>query len=266
MSKVLPTWKPRVPFWTLRGVRNKPVILAAPQALFDFWLKHAPREFPGLDMSERAFALSLSGLVDFVRACAISRVTCILPSVSADSVWHAWLAWDEANFKDFFAHLFGAVPAHHPSEELELGQGVGLQNTWLALSLMDRTVPIHHEMPALFRLDRKVMATGGFAYGWCNQVVFHSKIVNAREIDSKFIRHPELTGLALMTAFALWPGTEEILAAHLKANESSGGGGGGDGSIGTSGGCDADAGDGGCSDGGSGGGGDGGGCGGGCGG
>lgn len=225
-----PTWIPSVPFWSLRGVRNKNLILATPAPLFDFWKTHSANEFPNLDVSERAYALSMSGLMDFVKACSI-RKSCVLPSVAADSIWHAWLAWDQKSFNDFFQSRMGCFPSHTSSADMDVPLGLGIQNTWLALSVLDKVMPTHQHMPALFKLDRKVLAPGGWAYGWWDGDVFHSKILSNRSIDKQFKSHPDLNKSTLLAAFAIFPGAEAIIKEHLESakhskngNEGSSGG------------------------------------------
>ena len=207
-------WKPSAKFWTLRGLANAPRLLAMPAGLYPAWKKFVTIEHPNVDKSERAFARSASGLMDFLAVCVKNDLSCVLPSAAADSVWHAWLFWDAASFKAFSEKIFGRVVVHRTVGEMSVSKEEGIQNTWVTLALIREVVPYASSMPALFELDRKLKFPGGWAYAFDEGALVHANIGADREFSNRLVAHPLLCAAALKSAFVNLPGTEQIIAAH----------------------------------------------------
>lgn len=251
------TWRPLAKFWTLRGLSNVPYLMSLPAGLYPAWKKFVTIENPKTDKSERAFARSASGLMDFFRACVQNDLECVLPSAAADSVWHAWLFWNSDSFEVFSKEFFGRVINHRPWGDMMTQKEQGIQNTWITLARMRNEMPYLKDMPALFALDRKLSFPGGWAYAFKDGGLVHADIGSDREFKERLQTHPLIRPDPLKAAFSQLSGTDKILANHearvlkRKGRQETGGGevaafwGGFDGDSGSDGG---DGGGGGCGD------------------
>jgi hypothetical protein len=227
-----------------------------PPGLEAYWRRSAPLEYRGIRTDAFFFARAAEGLMTFFDVVRRSGRACALPSEAADSVWHAWLRWDQAGLARFCTTCFGRAIPH--VERGELGAGA-LLNTLSICRTLDRVNRHKVYLPALFRLDARLRMPKGHGYWLHGDEILHAPL-NGWGLGAATRRpHPELTLHAqYMAGMVSW----ELLEHHLRqqqrrADGSSCGSSDGDGVLSF-----GDGGDGGaCSDGG-----DGGGCGGGCGG
>lgn len=217
------------------------------------WVEHAPREFPGIPSSELFFIRAAEGLMNFFAIAQKSHAAYALPSLAADSVWHAWLQWDADDLARFCRRHFEAPVAHLPHEALD---HLALPRALVACRHSDGIEAHRSKLPRLFGLDTRLRMPSGHAYRQNGFTIDYARL-NAEgryRYDGK--THPALTLRALLAAGLIsqmmfedevkrWLG-----AGHVHTVLADGGSDSDDG-----GGTDAD-----------GGGGDGGGCGGGCGG
>lgn len=238
---------------------------AVPEALRDFWTRHGPAEFPGMPITDKAWAWSLRGLLTYFSIAASTTQQTLLPSRAADSVWHAWLAWDAEHLRRFQLRYFNKELPHVAKEDMPTGPSMdtAIPRTWGLASAAEGLPILSGHVPFVFAVDNVLDMPTGWAYR-------HNTARHAVEVAD--IRPNGLSGLrpveSLTAAAFLGLGMLSATEAEVwqkKNLEGSGSTGSSCGvgmpaySCGSSSSCDG--GDGGCSSGG----GDGGSCGGGCG-
>jgi hypothetical protein len=136
------------------------------------WRKHAPLEFPGIPVNELFFIRAAEGLMNFFAIAQNAHTAYALPSLAADSVWHAWLRWDADDLARFCRRHFEAPVAHLPHEALD---NLALPRALVACRHGDG-MPAHAlKLPRLFRLDARLRMPSGHGY-W----VYYPNIVYAR--------------------------------------------------------------------------------------
>ncbi|MDN4036675.1 hypothetical protein [Massilia sp. YIM B02443] len=218
------------------------------------WFRHAPLEFPGIPLSDLFFIRAAEGLMNFFEIAQTAHTSYALPSLAADSVWHAWLRWDEDDLARFCRRHFQAPVAHLPQEALD---ALALPRTLVACRHSDG-IPAHAaRLPRLFELDSRLRMPLGHAYRQRGFNIDYARLNAEGRYRYDGATHPALSLRALLAAgFISQMMYEQALGRHLGAGHGH--------AMLVDGGADLDGG-GADSDGGSGGG-DGGGCGGGCGG
>ncbi|RYE79994.1 MAG: hypothetical protein EOO80_05015 [Oxalobacteraceae bacterium] len=141
--------------------RYQPQLADLPPALEPYWRHSAPHEYQGIPTDAFFFARAAEGLMHFFDAVTASGKACTLPSVAADSVWHAWLRLDAAGLARFCQRHFGAAVPH--VERSGLGSGA-LLNTFAACHALDCGMPHKPQLPSLFSLDTRLGMRGGHGY------------------------------------------------------------------------------------------------------
>ena len=203
-------------------------------------------EFPGIPRDALFFVRAADGLLGFFDAVTTQGASCALPSLAADSVWHAWLDLDPEGLARFCRRHFGAAVPHLEAASLAPG---ALARALVACRALEG-IPAHGPaLPRIFTLDARLRMPRGHGY-WMEQgeVVYARLDASGRRLRTAW-RHPELSLAALLATGYI---SEETHDEALRRRQD-----GGDGHAGSAGGdCD---GSGDCGDGG-------GGCGGGCGG
>jgi hypothetical protein len=99
-------------------VFNPSLVALVPPELEDFWREHAEKEFKGIPTSHKFYLRALDGLMTYFRCCGMSEAVCLLPSKAVDSVWHAWLDYNEKQLNTFCGDNFGKSINHIPVAEL----------------------------------------------------------------------------------------------------------------------------------------------------
>lgn len=235
---------------------------AVPTALFPYWRKTAPDEFPGIPVDASFYTRSLEALLMFFDCVANTGRLCGLPSRAADSVWHAWMRMDPANLAQFCRLHFGRSIPHVESGQIVGDMGVALAACLVEARRLELQQPASPTLPRLFTLDRALRMPLGFDYTIEHGLVACARL-DAAGLPSGSAHYPEyLTRHALFASSLISESEFALGSVHAQrqrdrsADQSGSGCGGipGDGSPG---------GDGGGGDGGSGCGGGGGGCGGG---
>lgn len=235
---------------------------AVPTALFPYWRKTAPDEFPGIPIDAPFYTRSLEALLMFFDCVANTGRLCGLPSRAADSVWHAWMQMDPDNLAQFCRLHFGRAIPHVESGQMDGDMGVALAACLVEARRLELQQPASPTLPRLFTLDRALRMPLGFDYTIEHGLVACARL-DAAGLPSGSAHYPEyLTRHALFAAALISESEFALGSVHAqrqrdRSGDQAGGGCGGiagDGSPG---------GDGGGGDGGSGCGGGGGGCGGG---
>ncbi|MFC0133684.1 hypothetical protein CR105_09605 [Massilia eurypsychrophila] len=135
-----------------------------PASLFPYWQRTAQFEFKGIPQDAFFFARATEGLLTFFDCVRTSGKRCLLPSIAADSVWHAWARMDARSLDAFCIQHFGRTIAHVDQAEM----GPDMENalaTCIATARQlrggDPSAPI---VPRLFALDGSLFMPGGYGY------------------------------------------------------------------------------------------------------
>lgn len=236
---------------------------AVPQALRNYWEMHGPTEFPGMPTTAKAWAWSLRGLLTYFALAASTPQQTLLPSRAADSVWHAWLAWDPEHLRRFQLRHFNKELPHVAKEDMPSGGSTdtALPRTWGLASAAERLPVLSGKVPFLFTVDKVL----GMPTGWAYIHNIRDRTVEVADIrpDGVSSSYRPAVGLTAAAFVGLGLLTADEALAWQQKNLDTGGSGGSSCGVGLhSYSCgSSSSGDGG----GDSGGGDGGGCGGGCG-
>jgi hypothetical protein len=197
----------------LRRSRNREQLEAIAQGLCEAWQRNGPKDFAGIPTGRLFFYRAAAGLMDFFDVAARRGRPCALPSLAADAVWHAWLAWDADDLARFCRRYFGMSIVHMPQSGL--GREALAQTLVGCRALEGR--PAHGPgLPALFALDACLRMPNGHGY-W----IEHGDIVY-RRLDVAGSRagaaqvHPDL---ALPALYAAGLVSEAAYLALMKKNE-----------------------------------------------
>ena len=152
----------------MRTSRYASLMHSLPPGLLPFWASSANLEFKGIPRDALFFARAAEGLLTFFDCVRHSGMLCGLPSRAADSVWHAWLAFDRDGLDAFCLRHFGRTIQH--TEAADIGAGMG--NALAVCLAQARKLEGHSGaapiLPRLFALDRELAMPRGFAY-WLKQ-------------------------------------------------------------------------------------------------
>lgn len=236
----------------IRQSRYRPQFEDIPAGLFPFWQRNSGREFAGIPTDRLFFIRAATGLMRFFEVAADRRQPCALPSLAADSVWHAWTAWDPVNLEHFCRWHFGRPIRHLPNAELD---ALALPRALVGCRVLEGVPPQGPALPALFGLDFALRMPSGYHYAVEGVNVFYTPMNPDGQSPGRGFQHGDLTLDALLGA-NLISAAQHADALRSRAQGDRQGGsmnGGGSGGDGDGIDCDSD---------GSGGGGCGGGCGG----
>ena len=224
---------------------------AVPQALRDYWEVHGPAEFPGMPTTAKAWAWSLRGLLTYFALAASTSQQTLLPSRAADSVWHAWLAWDPEHLRRFQLRHFNKELPHVAKDDMPSNTETALPRTWGLASAADGLPVLSGKVPFLFAVDKVL----GMPTGWAYIHNIRERTVEVADIQSDGVSSSYRPAVGLTAADFLSLGMLSASEAQAWQQENLDGGGSSGSSCGSSS----------SGDGGGDGDGDGGGCGGGCG-
>ncbi|KAH9258644.1 hypothetical protein BASA81_003146 [Batrachochytrium salamandrivorans] len=153
-------------------------------------------EFPGIP--KEAFPKALLGLVlyfDLASKSPSNRQQTALPSVAADSVWHAWMDWDKINntqtLREFSTQRFGGEMSH--LEAVEFNLPPALLETFARNCEWERKSLTWGEIPTLFDLDFSLRVPFGFAYERTPQGIAMCVLDELGNKPPKVELHPTLT-------------------------------------------------------------------------
>lgn len=228
----------------LRTSRYRTALAELPPGLEAAWRHGASTEFPGIPRDALFFVRAAEGLLGFFDALTRQGASCALPSLAADSVWHAWLAHDPIGLERFCRRHFGAAVPHLEAASLEPG---ALARALVACRALDG-IPAHGPaLPRLFTLDARLRMPRGHGYWTERGEVAYARLGASGRRLGVARRQSELSLAALLAAGFI---SEEVYAEALRRREDNGGDtgsgtgdeggdcdGGGDGGGGCGGGC-----------------------------
>lgn len=186
---------------------NQPTIAkamaAVPEGLRAYWEQHGPTEFPGMSVGDKAWAWSLRGLMTYFALDAKSPHQTLLPSRAADSIWHAWLAWDPKSLAVFQRKYFEKVMSHATKEDLastkpDTNLDAALTRTWALSSELEKIPVLSGVVPFLFTIDLVLNMPTGWLYHHNQQ---HRRI-EVGELSGKFAQMLNFRPVAGLTATA----------------------------------------------------------------
>lgn len=139
-----------------------------PATLYPFWQRTAQHEFKGIPQDAFFFARAAEGLMAFFDCVRDAGPTCGLPcglpSMAADSVWHAWMRLSPTGLNAFCRKHFGRVIPHVEAPEMAGGMGRALAVCLVRARRIERMPAAGANLPRLFALDRMLAMPGGCGY------------------------------------------------------------------------------------------------------
>ncbi len=181
----------------LRRSRYQEQLAQLAPALYDHWRRAGPQEFPGTPDGRLFFHRAATGLMAFFDASTRRNRPCALPSLAADSVWHAWMRWDADDLARFCRRHFGTPIAHLPQSDL--GR-TALAQTLVGCRALDGRPSHGPGLPPLFALDARLHMPNGHGY-WIERgdIVYRRLDAAGRRTGPANI-HPDLALPALFGA------------------------------------------------------------------
>ena len=190
----------------LRTSRYRAALAELPPGLEAAWRQGASTEFPGIPSDALFFARAAEGLFGFFDAVTTRGAVCALPSLAADSVWHAWLAHDPEGLARCCRRRFGAAVPHQEAAGLEQG---ALARALVACRALEG-MPAHGPaLPRLFTLDARLRMPRGHGYWTEGGEVAYARLDASGRRPGAAWRQPELSLAALLAAGYI---TEEVHA------------------------------------------------------
>lgn len=181
----------------LRRSRYREQLVQIAPALCTYWQRVGPEEFTGMPADRLFFHRAATGLIEFFDASIRRGKPCALPSLAADSVWHAWLRWDADDLARFCRRHFGAAIAHLPQSALGAS---ALAQTLVACRALEGRPSHGPGLPPLFSLDARLRMPNGHGY-WIERGDIVYRRLDAAGRKSGLARvHPDLALPALFAA------------------------------------------------------------------
>ena len=175
----------------LRTSRYRAALAELPPGLEAAWRQGASTEFPGIPSDALFFARAAEGLFGFFDAVTTRGAVCALPSLAADSVWHAWLAHDPQGLARCCRRHFGAAVPHQEAAGLEQG---ALARALVACRALEG-MPAHGPaLPRLFTLDARLRMPRGHGYWTEGGEVAYARLDASGRRPGAAWRQPELAG------------------------------------------------------------------------
>lgn len=191
-----------------------------PKALQEYWVGHGPREFPGMPTSEKAWAWSVRSLLTYFAIATSSNKQTVLPSRAADSVWHAWLAWDAASLCRFQVKHFQKEMPHVETKNMRPGRESesALPRTWALASKYEGQPVLSGSIPFIFMVDRVL----DMPQGWHYQHNKTTKQIELADIGNDALYNSRLApGLTAVSFLALGLVAADEAQAWQKAQTAS---------------------------------------------
>ena len=234
--------------------RYREAMADLPPALYAYWKRTAHFEFKGIPRDAFFFACAAEGLLAFFDCIRHSDRPCALPSMAADSVWHAWMRFAPASLDAFCLEHFGRVIPHVEGATMAVPMEDALANCLVQARALESLPVAGQGIPRLFGLDLKLGMPGGFGYTLARGKLASRRLDQAGRPAGTISYPDQFEPSALLAAGLILQADYADCAEHTRPGD-----GGGCGSGVSGGDCDGGGGDGG----GGGGDGGGGGCGGG---
>jgi hypothetical protein len=206
-----------------------------PATLYPYWKRSAQFEFKGIPRDAFFFARATEGLLNFFDCVRASGKPCALPSVAADSVWHAWMRMSPASLDAFCIKHFGKPIPHVEAAEMGTQMEAALANCMVTARRLEKRDLARPSVPRLFALDADLCMPGGFGYRLAQGRVACRRLdKQGRPAGEAFypagLEPVELLGAGLVT--------QSWFDWNAKKAKSDGGGCGGGSPCGTRGSCD----------------------------
>ncbi|NHZ97634.1 hypothetical protein [Massilia sp. CCM 8734] len=144
-----------------------------PATLYPFWKRTAQHEFKGIPQDAFFFARAAEGLMAFFDCVRDASLPCGLPSMAADSVWHAWMRLSPTGLNAFCRKHFGRVIPHVEAPEMSGGMRRALAVCLVRARRIERMPVAGPNLPRLFALDRVLAMPGG-----CGYLLFNGEVAS----------------------------------------------------------------------------------------
>lgn len=189
------------------------------------WAARAPEEFPGLPTDDGAWLRCSIALAQFFETCRLQQAhgPCALPSRAADSVWHAWLAFDPSGLASWQERHFGRVLDHVEAQALGAPLEDCLARSWAGACRSEGLSPLAQRLPLMFALDGLLRLPTGWAYRYEDGILAHRLIDGFGQPGSTAVAHAAV-GAAALAALGF------VTKPELRARRRDEGGGSGCGS------------------------------------
>ncbi|NHZ60981.1 hypothetical protein [Massilia genomosp. 1] len=190
-----------------------------PATLYPFWKRTAQHEFPGIPQDAFFFARAAEGLMAFFDCVRDAGLPCGLPSMAADSVWHAWMRLSPTGLNAFCRKHFGRVIPHVEAQDMSGGMGRALAVCLVRARRSERMPVAGPNLPRLFALDRVLAMPGG-----CGYLLFNGEVasvaLDARGRAAAMPAYAESLRPALLLAAGLV--TEDEYRRHARQRSAPG--------------------------------------------
>ena len=220
-----------------------------PAGLFHYWQHNAHHEFTGIPSDAFFFTNASEGLMCFFDCVHVGERPCGLPSMAADSVWHAWLAFDPVGLDRFCKRHFGRTIEHTPAAEMAVPMAEALAHTLVRTRSRQGQMRAGASLPRLFTLDKRVRMPGGYAYQVAAGLIGYQMIGSSGKPGGNVIYPGSLDSAQLLLAGLITQaefdeqvaraqhGSDGLFDLNFSFGDSGGDGGGGGGDGGCGGGC-----------------------------
>lgn len=143
------------------------------------------------------FVGAAEGLLNFFDAVTTRRTPCSLPSLAADSVWHAWLRHDAAGLETYCRRHFGRPVPHREAALLDRG---ALAASLVACRTLEGIAPQGPALPRLFALDAHLRMPQGHGYWPQRGDVLSCRLDGSGRPRATPQPHPDIALAALLAA------------------------------------------------------------------
>lgn len=201
----------------LRTSGYRTALAELPPGLEAAWRDGASTEFPGIPRDALFFVRAAEGLLGFLDVTTQGG-PCALPSLAADSVWHAWLRHDPEGLEHFCRRHFGAAVPHLEADRLDQG---ALVRTLVACRTQEGIPAYGPALPRLFTLDARLRMPRGHGYATQHGEVAYTRLDATGRRLRTARPQPELSLAALLAAGYI---TEETHSEALRRRQDGGDG------------------------------------------
>jgi len=216
---MLNTWRAEL---IIRGSRHRVALQDLPGNLYEFWKSSARREFPGIPQDAVFFARAADGLLDFFDAVARNRAPCALPSMAADSVWHAWQRLAPIKLETFCRKHFGRFIPHIEQEAMPGNMDAALAACLVRAREGEGIAPQGPRLPKLFLLDRTVKMPHGYGYRVMRGQPEYSRLDGEGRMSPVASCPPAMAAVGLLGAGLITQAEFEAHAERARQHNSSG--------------------------------------------
>ncbi len=183
-----------------RNSSHREAFAAIPDGLYAFWSSSASREFKGIPNGKLFFARAAEGLLDFFDCVTSAKLPCALPSLAADSVWHAWIQFAPRELEHFCVKHFGRVISHIESTAFASHKDAALATCLVQARRAESMPALGGGLPRLFKLDGELKMPFGDAYRVAgDRIVVHRLDHSGRPLAAQ-VELAALAPLALLDA------------------------------------------------------------------